>query len=119
MNYYRDSFKDVNKTYDGNRQEEKISAELLQNFQKADYNYEKLQMKKDLILLYFQSFLLLYLMFLYYTSPKTRLFYGNILIFYDEIKAPHFYVMLFYRTLIDKQFLRNLSIGITSVKQFS
>ena len=79
MNYYRDSFKDVNKTYDGNRQEEKISAELLQNFQKADYNYEKLQMKKDLILLYFQSFLICFIIVFYFAILHEYISVGSLI----------------------------------------
>ena len=67
------------KTYDGNRQEEKISAELLQNFQKADYNYEKLQMKKDLILLYFQSFLICFIIVFYFAILHEYISVGSLI----------------------------------------
>ena len=78
-NYYRDSFKDINKTYDGNYQELNQSVELLEKFQKWDYNYEKLQMKKDLILLYFQSFLICFIIVFYFALLKEFMSIGYLI----------------------------------------
>lgn len=68
INHYRDSFKDLEITYNGKDKQLKQSIELLEKYQNLDFKFEKLHISKDLILVYFQSVIISLIVIIYFTN---------------------------------------------------
>lgn len=80
INTYRDSLKKHKEIYEDNNNEyEKNTLHMLSLFQKDDYNFTKLNMKKNLILTYFQSITITLLVVLYFSKFYELLSVGSLI----------------------------------------
>lgn len=74
-NYYRDSFtsKTANKAFESN------SLKKIKEFQKVDLSYQKINIKKDLVLVYFQSLITIIFVFIYFSKLYAYLSLGSLI----------------------------------------
>lgn len=80
INTYRDSLKNHKQIYEENdREYEKNTLHMLSLFQKDDYNFTKLNMKKNLILTYFQSITITLLVVLYFSKFYELISVGSLI----------------------------------------
>lgn len=80
INTYRDSLKNHKQIYENNDKEyEKNTLHMLSLYQKDDYNLTKLNMKKNLILTYFQSITITLLVVLYFSKFYDLLSIGSLI----------------------------------------
>lgn len=79
FNTYRDSFKNLEDIYIKNEKKYyKVSKEKLIFFQQKDFECEKLNMKKNLILLYYQSIVISLMIILYFTKLYAYVSIGSL-----------------------------------------
>ena len=80
INYYRDSFKNIDQIYENcDKNYENEAIKLLKEYQILDYKYEKISMIKNLLLTYFQSFVICIIVIIYFSKLYEYISIGSLI----------------------------------------